>query len=199
MKKGKIAILTILLVLLVDQIVKIWIKTHMVLGEEYRITNWFIIHFTENNGMAFGFELGGSIGKVLLSSFRIVAVGAIGWYLWKLVKDKAPTGLIISIALILAGALGNIIDSLFYGLIFDHSYYQVAHIFPENGGYAGFLHGRVVDMFYFPLIKTHFPAWFPIWGGQEFEFFRPVFNLADSAITTGVAIILLFQRKYFKD
>ncbi|HEY9123152.1 MAG TPA: signal peptidase II, partial [Bacteroidales bacterium] len=104
MKKGKIAILTILLVLLVDQIVKIWIKTHMVLGEEYRITNWFIIHFTENNGMAFGFELGGSIGKVLLSSFRIVAVGAIGWYLWKLVKDKAPTGLIISIALILAGA-----------------------------------------------------------------------------------------------
>ena len=199
MKKGKIAILTILLVLLVDQIVKIWIKTHMVLGEEYRITNWFIIHFTENNGMAFGFELGGSMGKVLLSSFRIVAVGAIGWYLWKLVKDKAPTGLIISIALILAGALGNIIDSLFYGLIFDHSYYQVARMFPENGGYASFLHGRVVDMLYFPLIKTNFPAWFPIWGGQEFEFFRPVFNLADSAITTGVAMILLFQRKYFKD
>jgi signal peptidase II len=199
MKKGKIAILTILLVLLVDQIVKIWIKTHMVLGEEYRITNWFIIHFTENNGMAFGFEFGGSMGKVILSAFRIVAVGAIGWYLWKLVKDKAPTGLIISIALILAGALGNIVDSLFYGLIFDHSYYQVAHLFPENGGYAGFLHGRVVDMLYFPLIKTNFPAWIPIWGGQEFEFFRPVFNLADSAITTGVAMILLFQRKYFKD
>ncbi len=171
----------------------------MMLGQEIRIADWFIIHFTENNGMAFGMELGGSIGKMILSLFRVVAVIAIGIYVVYLIKQKSSTGLIVSMSLILAGALGNIVDSLFYGMIFTDSYYQVAQAFPSSGGYSSFLHGKVVDMFYFPLFSGHFPSWLPIWGGEEFEFFRPVFNIADSAITVGVAIILIFQKKYFKD
>jgi len=198
MSKGKIAALVVFLVLLVDQIFKIWIKTHMVLGQEYKIADWFIIHFTENNGMAFGMELGGSYGKLVLSVFRIVAICAIGWYLVKIVKSKASTGLIISIAMILSGAIGNIIDSAFYGMIFNESYYQVATIFsPEH--YSSFLHGKVVDMLYFPILHGQFPQWVPVWGGETFEFFRPVFNLADSSITVGVVIILLFQKKFFKE
>ena len=199
MSRGKLAILTVFLVLLLDQLLKIYIKTHFMLGQEFRIANWFIIHFTENNGMAFGMELGGSVGKLILSLFRVIAVIAIAGYLVYLVRQKSSRGLIISIALILAGALGNIVDSLFYGMIFNNSYYQLATLFPSEGGYSSFLHGKVVDMLYFPLLQGHFPTWVPIWGGEEFEFFRPVFNLADSAITVGVAIILLFQKKFFKD
>ena len=192
--------LTIILgILVADQILKIRIKTTMSLGDELVIfKNWFLIHFVENNGMAFGFEFAGEYGKLFLSIFRIVAVIAIGWYLSKLVRIKnLPFGFIVSISLILAGAIGNIIDSLFYGLIFNHSYGQVAEIFPEGGGYAGFLHGKVVDMFYFPLISGFYPDWLPLLGGKDFLFFRPVFNIADSSITIGIFSILIFYRKYF--
>ncbi len=169
------------------------------MGQEFKILgNWFIIHFTENNGMAFGMELGGNYGKLFLSVFRIVAVGFIAWYLYDLTKKKAHPGLIASISLILAGALGNIIDSVFYGLLFSESNYEIAKFLPTGGGYAGFLHGKVVDMFYFPLIEGHFPQWFPIWKGEEFIFFRPIFNIADSAITIGVAMVVLFQSKFFQ-
>lgn len=191
-------LLIILLVLLIDQAVKVWIKTHMFLGEEYHVIgNWFIIHFTENNGMAFGMEFGGDFGKLLLSMFRILAVIGIAWYLRVLVKQNAPQGLIVSISLIFAGAVGNIIDSVFYGRLFTESNYEIAQFLPSSGGYAGFLHGRVVDMLYFPLLEGHFPSWFPFWGTEEFIFFRPVFNIADSAITVGVFLIILFQRSYF--
>lgn len=193
---GNKAALLVFIVLLIDQSVKIWIKTHMQLGEEYHVAgNWFIIHFMENNGMAFGMEFGGQIGKLLLSVFRIIAVGGIAWYLIHLVKIKAHLGFILSIALILAGAVGNIIDSAFYGLIFNESNGQLAQLIPEAGGYSSFLHGRVVDMLYFPIIQGHFPSWLPIWGSEDFIFFRPVFNIADSSITIGVMIILLFQKK----
>lgn len=194
----QLAGLTIFLVLLIDQFVKIYIKTTMFIGQEHHIAgNWFIIHFTENNGMAYGMELEGSYGKLFLSVFRIIAIGAIGWWLYDLSRKGSPKGLIISIALIFAGALGNIIDSAFYGVIFSDSNYQVAQLFPAEGGYAGFLHGKVVDMLYFPVIEGHFPDWFPIWGTEDFVFFRPVFNIADSAITVGVALILLFQGRFF--
>jgi len=193
-------IVIVALVLIVDQALKIWVKTNMMLGEEFNIIgDWFIIHFIENNGMAFGMELAGKFGKVLLSVFRIVAVFGIGYYLYQLTKKKAPTGLIVSISLVLAGALGNIIDSAFYGLLFSDSYPQVATFLPEAGGYASFLHGKVVDMFYFPLLDGYFPDWVPFWGGDHFVFFRPVFNVADSAISIGIGILLLFQRNYFKD
>ncbi|UCG28995.1 MAG: lipoprotein signal peptidase [Bacteroidales bacterium] len=196
---AKRAVLLILLIILADQILKIWIKTHMVLGQEYHIFGqWFIIHFLENNGMAFGLEIAGEFGKILLSLFRIIAVIGIGWYLFHLNKTNAPHGLILSISLVFAGAVGNIIDSAFYGMIFSESYYQVAKIFPEEGGYSSFLHGQVVDMLYFPVIKGHYPSWFPFRGSEEFIFFRPVFNIADSSITCGVALILIFQKRFFK-
>jgi signal peptidase II len=192
------SILIIILILLLDQALKIWIKTHMMLGEEIVVfKNWFIIHFVENNGMAFGFEFGNSTGKYLLSIFRLLAVGAIGWYLSTLWKRKVPFGLIVSFSLIMAGAIGNILDSAYFGLIFEDSYGKVSAIFPPGGGYAPFLQGRVVDMFYFPLISGHYPAWFPMVGGQDFIFFRPVFNLADSSITVGIFIILIFYRHFF--
>lgn len=171
----------------------------MSLGQEFVIfKDWFIIHFVENNGMAFGFEFAGEYGKLFLSLFRIVAVVAIGWYLFKIAQQKEIRfGFLACIALILAGAIGNIIDSLFYGMIFNHSYGQVADFLPEGGGYSSFLHGRVVDMFYFPVIDTTIPEWFPFWGGDNLVFFRPVFNIADSSITLGIFIILSFYRKEF--
>ena len=192
--KGKGAVCIVILLLLLDQILKIWIKTHLELHESIKITSWFYLYFTENPGMAFGIEV---IGKLFLSIFRIVAVGFIGYYLYPLVKKNYPFGFIACVSLILAGAIGNIIDSVFYGVIFDHSFGQVATLFPEGGGYAGWLHGKVVDMFYFPLIETTWPDWLPIWGGQEFIFFRPIFNLADSAICVGVFLLLLFYRNTF--
>jgi signal peptidase II len=186
-------------ILVVDQVSKVWIKTNLTLGQEFIVfKDWFIIHFVENNGMAFGFEFAGEYGKLFLSLFRIVAVIAIGWYLFRLVHQKELTfGFLACIALIFAGAIGNIIDSLFYGVLFNHSYGQVADFLPEGGGYSGFLHGKVVDMFYFPVIDTTIPGWFPFWGGNELIFFRPVFNIADSSITTGILFILLFYRKEF--
>ena len=170
----------------------------MYLGQEFHVAgDWFIIHFTENNGMAFGLEFGGSFGKLFLSVFRIALVTGIGWYLWHLVKNKATTGAIVCFSLIFAGAIGNIIDSAFYGLIFSDSSQGIATLFPPEGGYAGFLHGRVVDMLYFPLISGQFPSWMPIWGSESFLFFRPVFNIADSSISVGVILLLIFQKKFF--
>jgi signal peptidase II len=195
----KKSLLTIFLILFIDQFIKIWVKTHILLGQEYHILdNWFIIHFTENNGMAFGLEFGGELGKIILSLFRIIAIVGIGWFLYDLIKKKAPIGFIINLSMIFAGAIGNIIDCIFYGLLFNESYYQIASFLPEGGGYASLLHGKVVDMLYFPLINGHFPSWLPFWGGEHFIFFRPVFNIADSAITIGVTFILIFQKKYFK-
>ena len=181
---------------MLDQVLKFWIKSNMIIGEEIRVFDWFIIHFTENNGMAFGMEFGGEWGKYLLSIFRIIAISGIAWYLNTLVKENTKKGVVISVALVLAGAIGNMIDSAFYGMIFSHSYGQIASLM--EGGYAGFLQGHVVDMFYFPLINSHFPDWVPIWGGEHFIFFRPVFNIADTAISVGVINILLFHRSFFK-
>lgn len=204
MSKLKIPILLIFVILLIDQYLKIWIKTNMSLGEQISIFgDWAFLHFTENNGMAFGWELGGVFGKMALSIFRILAVIGIGWYLFDLSKKNAPTGLLISFAMIFAGAVGNIIDSSFYGVIFSKSYGEVAKIFPEGGGYSSFLHGKVVDMFYFPIIKTTIPAGIQFWAPDPapipFTFFRPVFNVADSSITLGVAMIIMFHRKFFKE
>ncbi len=199
MSRFKKSILIIVVILVADQALKIWIKTTMMLGDEIVVfKNWFILHFVENNGMAFGFEFAGEYGKMFLTLFRLVAVAGIGWYLFKLSKHKElPFGFIVSISLILAGAIGNIIDSLFYGMIFQDSYGQVSAIFPEGGGYSSFLHGRVVDMFYFPLIESRYPDWLPFIGGNPLVFFRPVFNIADSSITIGIFSILIFYRKYF--
>jgi signal peptidase II len=195
----KRALLIIFLVLLIDQAFKIWIKTHMYLGQEFHVIgNWFLIHFTENNGMAFGLEFGGTFGKLFLSIFRIALVIGIGWYLFRLIKTNAHNGLIVCFSLIFAGAIGNIIDSVFYGLIFSESNEGIAKLFPAGGGYAGLFHGRVVDMLYFPLMEGRFPQWLPHWGGQDFLFFREVFNIADSSISIGVVSLLLFQRKFYK-
>lgn len=178
-------IIIIVGVLLADQLIKTWVKTNMYLGQEFNVIgNKVLIHFTENNGMAFGMEFGGEFGKLALSLFRICAVLGIGYGIHYLIANKYHRGLILNVSLIFAGALGNIIDSVFYGVIY---------------GYQTWFYGRVVDMFYFPLIQGNFPSWFPIWGGEEFLIFRPVFNLADAAISIGVIFILIFQNKYFKD
>lgn len=193
--------LAVFLVLLADQCLKFWIKLHMTLGQEYKILgDWFIIHFTENNGMAWGMEFGGEAGKLALTLFRIAAVCGIGYGVIYLVKHKYHRGLILNVALIFAGAMGNILDSAFYGLLFSEStYFQPATLFPQDGGYAGLFYGKVVDMLYFPLIQGIFPTWIPVWGGQDFIFFRPVFNIADAAISVGVIAILVFQKRYFKE
>jgi signal peptidase II len=185
------AVSVIILLLLLDQTLKVWIKTHMQLHDNIEITRWFYIYFTENPGMAFGIEI---VGKLFLTLFRIVAVFFIAFYLYKIIKENYKFGYIACIALIFAGAMGNIIDSVFYGVLFDHSTGQIAAFMPEGGGYAGWLHGKVVDMFYFPLIDTVLPEWIPVWGGNEFVFFRPIFNLADSAICIGVFILFIFYR-----
>jgi signal peptidase II len=176
--------LVAIFIILIDQIIKTWVRSHMAMGDEIHfLGSRGMLHYTENNGMAFGMELGGALGKLALTMFRIFAVIGIGYGLAYLIKHKYHRGLIMNVALIFAGAMGNIIDSTFYGVMY---------------GYAPLFHGRVVDMFYFPLISGNFPAWVPVWGGQDFIFFRPVFNLADAAISVGVIIILIFQKHYFK-
>jgi len=173
----------------------------MSLGQEFKVLgDWFIIHFTENYGMAFGLEFAGEKGKLFLTLFRIVAAIFIIIYLYRLTKRREHPLLIVSIAMIFAGAVGNIIDSTFYGLLFSAStFFEPAQFLPESGGYDALFHGRVVDMLYFPIIKGNWPSWFPFWGGQDFIFFRPVFNIADSSISIGVFILIIFQRKFFKE
>ncbi|MCK4749083.1 MAG: lipoprotein signal peptidase [Bacteroidales bacterium] len=192
------SILIILFILLADQTLKILVKTNMTLYQQIPfLGNWGILHFVENNGMAFGLSLPGSFGKILLTTFRIGAVVAIVFYLRHLIRLQAHTGLIITLSMVMAGALGNIIDSVFYGMLFSSSSpVEAATLFPEGGGYAPLLHGKVVDMFYFPVIKGNYPDWFR--GGSGFVFFRPVFNVADSSISVAVAIILFNQRRFFR-
>lgn len=221
MKRSWIVIAIILTVLILDQVLKIYVKTNIPYASGFDIMGlpWAKIHFVENEGMAFGLSFGGKTGKLMLSLFRIIMVSFLGYLLYSLIKAKESISLLVSFALIIAGAIGNIIDSAFYGLIFSESSFHggLATMFPEEGGYADFLHGRVVDMLYFPLIDTTFPEWFPSrpmsqpgwvpdiifdnipWAQERFRFFKPVFNIADSAISVGVASILLFNRKFFTE
>lgn len=188
------AVAIVVAILLIDQIIKIEVKTNMTLGEAKRVTDWFYIEFIENNGMAYGMKF---INKLVLSLFRLFAIGFIGYYLAKIIKkDVAPLGYIVLIAMVLAGAAGNLIDCLFYGLIFDASTpFTVSQFVPFGEGYSSFLHGKVVDMFYFPIIQTTWPEWVPYFGGSEYVFFSPVFNFADACISVGVVALLLFYRK----
>ena len=190
-------LLVIFLVLLVDQISKFWIKLNMTIGESFSVLgDWFQIYFIENNGMAFGWEFGAQYGKLVLSIFRIIAVALLFYFIYYLTKKKTKFGPLFGISLITAGALGNIIDGMFYGLIFSESTYtQVATLFPAGSGYAGFLQGKVVDMLYFPLFT--FPEWMPFCGGQIF--FSPIFNIADSAISIGFGYLLIFQWNFLKN
>ena len=193
-------ILIIVLIIAADQALKIWIKTTYPIGDTGLTgLSWFKLHFIENPGMAWGWEFGGDWGKMLLTLFRLAAVIFGTWYLGKIVKKQYRRGFIVCAALIYAGALGNLLDSMFYGLIFEESTYShVAKIFPAQG-YAGFLHGRVVDMLYFPIIRhAHYPSWFPLIGGDEFEFFSPIFNIADASISVGVITLLVFQKRFFR-
>ena len=189
---------TALLLLVLDQLLKFLIKTNMFLGQEFRIFDWFIIHFTENNGMAFGLEFGGDTGKIILSVFRIIVIAWGFTYINTLTKTSLPNGLLVALGLVFGGAIGNIIDGVFYGVLFNDSYNQIAEFLPAVGGYSTFLMGKVVDMFYFPLINTHFPNWIPFFGGEHFIFFRPVFNIADAGISVGMFVLILFYRKHFR-
>jgi signal peptidase II len=186
-------------VLLIDQVLKFWIKTNMLLGQEFVVFDWFRIHFLENAGMAFGMKFGGNTGKIILSLMRIIVVCGIIWWIYDLIRKNESRWTIAAISLVAAGALGNIIDGCFYGMMFSesgiygHIGAEVARFLPESGGYAPFLHGHVVDMFYFPLLEGTFPTWFPWVGGNDFLFFRPVFNIADSAITVGVIMFFILQ------
>ncbi|MBR2205727.1 MAG: lipoprotein signal peptidase [Prevotella sp.] len=187
------AILVVIAVLLIDQMIKIWVKTSMTLHESIHVTDWFYITFIENNGMAFGMQLG---SKIVLSLFRVIAISALGYYIWLEVKRKAKTGYLVCLSLVLAGAAGNLIDCMFYGLMFNASSpYYLSYFVPFGTGYAPFLMGKVVDMFYFPLIETEWPQWMPFVGGDHFVFFSPVFNFADSCISVSVVWILLFYRQ----
>lgn len=191
---GWLAVVIVALILIVDQIIKIEVKTNMTLGEAIRITDWFYIEFIENNGMAYGMTF---FNKLVLSLFRTFAIEAISWYIWRVVKTGLYSrGYVVCLAMILAGAAGNLIDCLFYGLIFEASTpFSVADFVPFGTGYSTFLHGKVVDMFYFPIIRTTYPDWVPMVGGDDFVFFSPIFNFADSCISVGVAALLLFFRK----
>ncbi len=195
-QKGIAAIGFIGLIILIDQIVKIYVKTHFYLGESVEVCSWFYIRFVENNGMAFGVEM---FNKIFLTLFRIIAVGAIGYYLYRIIRKEYKIGYILCVAALFAGAFGNIIDCIFYGVIFDSSLYNIASLFPESGGYSSLFYGRVVDMLYFPLIDTHLPEWLPIVGGKHFTFFDPVFNIADSAICVSIFYAILFERTYLKE
>ena len=203
MKSRKIVFL-IIAVLFLDQLLKVFIKTHFYIGHEVKVLglSWFRLHFVENEGMAWGWKMGGDWGKVILTLFRLVAVIAGIFIIRDFIRKKYHPGFLYCSALIFAGATGNLIDSMFYGIIFNESdpYVQnIAHVMVNGGGYSTFLHGKVVDMLYFPLItNAHFPSWFPVWGGDEFEFFRPVFNIADASISVGVISIFIFQNKFFK-
>ena len=191
--RGKMAVVLLISIILIDQVSKIIVKTNMSLHECIDIFSWFKIVFIENNGMAYGMTF---FNKLVLSLFRIVAIGAIGFYLWRVVHTKHKRGYVIALAMVLAGAAGNIFDSMFYGLVFDQStYFSVSQVVPFGTGYAPFLYGRVVDMFYFPLIVTHYPDWFPFHAGDEFIFFSPVFNFADACISVSVVAIFLFYRQ----
>ncbi|MCX6202920.1 MAG: lipoprotein signal peptidase [Bacteroidetes bacterium] len=201
---GKKVAFLIALIIFIDQAIKFYIKLNFFIGEEHVLMgSWARLHFIENEGMAWGLKFGGGFGKIILTLFRLAAV-VWGTFLIKgFIEKKYHNGFIVCAALIYAGAVGNLIDSLFYGIIFEASVpytTMVAHLFPMGGGYATFLHGKVVDMFYFPIIQNaHFPSWFPFWGGEEFEFFRPVFNFADASISTGVITLFIFQKTFFND
>lgn len=189
---GRLAAIIFVVLVVIDQVIKILVKTNMRLHESREVTSWFYINFVENSGMAFGMTF---INKYVLSSFRIVAVIAICWYIMKLVKNSASRGYVVCLAMIMAGAAGNIIDCMFYGMIFSASHsFDVAYFVPFGSGYAPFLLGKVVDMFYFPLIESTWPQWVPVWGGQPFVFFSPVFNFADACVSVGVVLLLIFYR-----
>lgn len=197
--RARILFTILVVMLLIDQITKILVKTNMCIGESIPVFgNWFQIYFIENEGMAFGMKFGGAVGKVILTLARVFLVGFLYYYIKKMYKANAPFGVLVGFTLIIVGALGNIFDSLFYGLIFSESTFtQVAQFMPDGGGYANFFMGKVVDMLYCPIISTTIPQWVPIWGGDQFEFFRPIFNVADSCISVGAIYIIIFKWKYF--
>ena len=201
--KGSKVFLIIFALVVADQALKIYIKTHYHAGESHAVIgNWFRLYFIENEGMAYGWRLGGDSGKLILTLFRLAAVIFGVFYLKKIIAKKYHPGFILCASLIFAGALGNLIDSMFYGMLFQDSNVVLVNVakYSPGHGYAGFLHGKVVDMLYFPIIRdAHFPSWFPIWHGQDFEFFRPIFNLADASISVGVIAILIFQKYFFKN